>query len=172
MKIKHSIVIGVLTIIVFSSCNKTNKKGLINESVWAELVESKTLLIKPEGWDDEYWNSVNKNVDREKIFKTIVEAVLSGKQKAYNIITDQVLTVEQVQDLLNNIQLNNMGEMTSQKITPEDLSTIRMREKWTFDENAFKIHKEVTRIDLLLKKLDQTGGHIGDKALFYVNLKE
>jgi hypothetical protein len=172
MKIKSNFVLGLFAFSMLSSCNKSRNNGSENNLVWAELVESKTVLIKPEGWDDEYWNSVNKNVDRQKIFETIVDAVLSGKQKAYNIITDEVLTVEQAKEMLDNIQLDNMGEMTSQKITPQDLSTIRMREKWTFDEREFKMYKVVTRIDLLLKKLDQTGVHIGDKALFYVNLKE
>ena len=172
MKIKHTIVLSLVAFTIFSSCNKVNKNDLTNNSVWAELVESKTVLIKPEGWDDEYWNSVNKNVDRQKIFNTVVDAVLSGKQKAYNILTDEVLTVEQVKEMLDNVQLDNMGEMTSQKIKSEDLSTIRMREKWTFDESEFKMYKVVTRIDLLLKKLDQRGVHIGDKALFYVNLSD
>lgn len=170
MKTKHSIILSVALVATFSSCNKGSDAGSTNTNAWAELVESKTVLIKPEGWDDEYWDSVNKNVDRKKIFNTIVDAVLSGKQKAYNILTDEVLTVEQVKEMLDNVQLDEMGGMTSKKIKPEDLSMIRMREKWSFDEKEFKMQKQVTRIDLLLKKLDQTGTYIGDKALFYVNL--
>ncbi len=150
-----------------SSCDKGSTG---NTTVWAEAVESKTVLCKPEGWDDEYWNSVNKGVDHSKIFNTIVDAVLSGQQKGYNILTDQVLTVDEVKEILKNVQLNEAGELESQRITNADLSMLRMREKWDFNEKEFRLEKKVTRIDLLLKKMDASGAYIGDKALFYVNL--
>lgn len=155
-----------------TSCSNDTETIDPNNDVWAELVESKTVLLKPEGWDDEYWNSVNKNVNRQQIFTTIVNEVLSGKQKAYNILTDELLTVEQVKEMLDNVQMNDAGEMASEKVKPEDLSTIRMREKWVFDKTNFKLHKHVTRIDLLLKKLDLDGTYLGDKALFYVKLED
>ncbi len=170
-----TICISLLALI--SSCSQGNDKtentqGTANNVVWAELVESKTVLLKPEGWDEEYWNSVNKNVDHQKIFNTIVDAVLSGKQKAFNILTDQVLTIDEVKEVLNNVQLVESGKAASKKINADDLSMIRMREKWSFNEKEFRLDKHVTRIDLLLKKLDETGVYIGDKALFYVNLNE
>jgi hypothetical protein len=45
-----------------------------------------------------------------------------------------------------------------------------MREKWVFDKEKFKLEKQVTRIDLVYKKLDENGEIIGNKPLFYVNL--
>ncbi len=160
----------LISVLVFSCKQESGNSNMsANDVVLAELVESKTILVKPEGWDDEYWNSVNKNVDREKIFNIIVNAVLSGKQKAYNILTDQQLTTEEVKQLLENVQVTNSG-VEAMKIGPEDISTIRMREKWIFNEKEFKLKKQVTRIDLLLQKLDDNGVNVGDKALFYVNL--
>lgn len=148
------------------------KQESANNVVWAEVVESKTLMCKPEGWDDEYWISVNKGLDRPKIFNTLVDAVLSGKQKAYNILTDQELTIDEVKEILKNMQLNASGVEESKKLTEADLSMIRMREKWSFNEKEFRLEKQVIRIDLLLKKLDEMGAYMGDKALFYVNLNE
>jgi hypothetical protein len=148
------------------------KQQSTNNTAWAECVESKTVMCKPEGWDDEYWNSVNKNVDRNKIFNTIIDAVLSGKQKAYNILTDKVIPIDEVKEILNNVKVVEAGQPASTKINADDLSMIRMREKWSFDEKEFRMEKHVTRIDLLLKKVDETGAYIGDKALFYVKLKE
>lgn len=168
MKNRSIFLLSIGFIGFMSSCKQESTDNV----VWAEVVESKTLMCKPEGWDDEYWISVNKGLDRPKIFNTIVDAVLSGKQKAYNILTDQELTVDEVKEILKNVQLNVMGEEESQKITEADLSMIRMREKWNFNEKEFRLEKQVTRIDLLLKKLDETGSYVGDKALFYVNLKE
>ena len=34
--------------------NKTTVANDSTKDVWAELVESKTILVKPESWDDEY----------------------------------------------------------------------------------------------------------------------
>ncbi len=157
---------------LFPSCKQENStienKTVVSQDstkvVWAELVESKTILIKPESWEDDYWNSVNKNMDKNKLFNTMVDAVLSGKKQAYDLFTDSLLTIEQVKEKLANN--GNAGK----KINAEDLSMIRMREKWFFDDAKFKLEKQVTRIDLLLKKLDETGEYVGDKALFYVNL--
>lgn len=150
--------------------NKVIESSDSTKEVWAELVESKTILVKPESWEEDYWNSVNKNMDKDKIFNTLVDAVLSGKKQAYNLFTDSVFTIDEVKAMVdkNNIVTTENGEI--KKINSNDLSMIRMREKWMFDKEKFKLEKQVTRIDLLFKKLDETGQYIGDKPLFYVNL--
>lgn len=141
---------------------------LFGNTVWAGEVESKTMVIKPEGFQDEYWMSVNKNVDYDKIFNTIVDAVLNGKKQAYDIISDKEMTPDEVKEILG---LN--GGNGSEKISARDLSALRMRETWNFNESNFTLEKKVNRIDLLLKKIDPTTGeYLGDKALFYVKLGE
>lgn len=153
----------IVTISTLLSCN--NDKS--NETVWAGEVESKTMVIKPAGFQDEYWMSVNKNVDYDKIFNTVVDAVLKSKKQAYDIITDRVLTLDEVKEIMG------LSDEESEKITSKDLSAVRMRESWTFNEKDFSVEKKVKRIDLLLKKIDPTTGeYLGDKALFYVKLGE
>ena len=109
-------------------------------------------------------------MDKDKMFNTLVDAVLSGKKQAYNLFTDSVFTIDEVKAMVdkNNIVTTENEEI--KKINSNDLSMIRMREKWMFDKEKFKLEKQVTRIDLLFKKLDETGQYIGDKPLFYVNL--
>ncbi|MFY9309276.1 MAG: hypothetical protein WAQ28_09550 [Bacteroidia bacterium] len=139
--------------------------------LWAEEVESRTILIKPEGWEENYWKTINKGMDGPLIFNTIVDAVLAGKKKAYDLLTDSVLTVEEVKSIIaagGNANPEEPG--VEQKIKPDDLSMIRMREKWHFDKEKFRLEKKVIRIDLTYKKLDETGAYIGDKPLFYVYL--
>jgi len=152
----------------FISC--TNDESA-NITQWAGQVESKTNIIKPEGFQDEYWRAINKNVDYEKIFNILVEAVLKGKKQAFDIITDRPLTIEEVKQ---TIGLNNDPEdLTAERITVNDLSALRMRESWIFNEKEFTLEKKVKRIDLLLKKIDPTTGeYLGDRALFYVKLDE
>jgi len=142
-----------------------------NTTEWAGQVESKTNIIKPEGFQDEYWREVNKNVDYNKIFKTLVDAVLTGRKQAYDIISEKPLTVEEVK--LRMGMLNDPEYVMTDKITANDLSAMRMREIWTFNEKDFSLEKKVKRIDLLLKKIDPTTGeYLGDRALFYVKLEE
>lgn len=140
------------------------------QELWAEEVESKTVFIKPEGWEEEYWQSINKNVNHKQLFNTIVEAVLSGKKKAYNLLTDSVITVGELKTMVTTepapatVEANE-GEP---KVGSSDLSMLRMREKWVFNKEKFSLEKKVIRIDLTYKKLDENGQHIGDKPLFYV----
>ncbi|MGB3947072.1 MAG: hypothetical protein WBM13_03745 [Bacteroidia bacterium] len=154
-----------------ANSNNNNTESAANNNVWAETVESKTIFIKPEGWDDEYWNSVNKNLNKDALFNTIVEAVLSGERKAYDIFTDSVLTINEVKELVRTNVNDSINQYNEVKIGANDLSLVRMREKWTFDKEKFRLEKKVTRIDLVYKKLDLSGEYIGDKPLFYVNLE-
>jgi hypothetical protein len=153
--------------ILLNSCASDNKTN----TVWAEHVESKTIFVQPEGFDDEYWNSVNKNLNKDALFNTIVEAVLSGERKAYDIFTDSLLTVDKIKELVKTNANDTINQYNEAKVGPSDLSLVRMREKWTFDKEKFRLEKKVSRIDLVYKKLDLSGEYIGDKPLFYVNLE-
>jgi hypothetical protein len=150
------------------SCS-SNEPADIKE--WAGQVESKTNVIKPEGFQEEYWASINKNVNYDNIFKVIVDAVIKGKKQAYDIITDKPLSIEEVKQIMG--MYNDPEDITAERITSNDLSAIRMRESWTFNEKEFSLQKKVKRIDLLLKKIDPTTGeYLGDRALFYIKLEE
>ncbi|MES2139313.1 MAG: hypothetical protein V4511_06365 [Bacteroidota bacterium] len=171
-------IFAISIVCLFTQCtqeSKTVENKVIESSdstkdLWAELVESKTILVKPESWEEEYWNSVNKNMDKNKIFNTVVDAVLSGKKQAYNLFTDSLFTIDEVKAMVEQNGSVSTGDSELKKISADDLSMIRMREKWMFDKENFKLEKQVTRIDLLFKKLDETGEYIGDKPLFYINL--
>lgn len=151
--------------------NNVTATDSTQKDLWAEEVESKTILVKPEGWEEEYWNSINKNMNSDLLFKTIVDAVLSGKKKAYDLLTDSVLSIDEVKTIVETTDNKAAAEPgVEPKVTAPDLSMIRMREKWFFDREKFRLEKKVTRIDLTYKKLDESGAYIGDKPLFYVFL--
>ncbi|MES2592019.1 MAG: PorP/SprF family type IX secretion system membrane protein [Bacteroidota bacterium] len=138
--------------------------------IWAEQIQSAALMTKPLDYQDDYWKSLNKNVDQQKIFNTIVDAVINGKVQAYDLLTDSPLTVSQVQAILNK---SNTGKSKiPKKVTEKDLSKIRMSERWVFDKGRFTLTKQVFRMDLLIKRLDDSGQYTGDdRPLFYVKLK-
>lgn len=138
--------------------------------IWAEQIQSASALIKPEGYDEAYWKSLNKNIDQTKIFNTIVQAVLDGKVQAYDLVTDSPLSITQVQTFLN--KANGVKSKVNKKVTEKDLSKIRMTERWVFEKGRFTLTKQVIRIDLLIKRLDASGQYNGeDRPLFYVKLK-
>lgn len=141
-----------------STGNETNiSTDQVKHNSWAEQIEANTSLVKPEGWAEEDWKAVNKNVDHQQIFNTIADAVSSGQQKAYDFFTDSAFTVDEAKARLENIKAEN-------------ISSIRTRESWNFDKEKFKLEKQVTRIYLFTQKLDENGDYLGDKALFYVKL--
>ncbi|MGQ0829135.1 MAG: hypothetical protein ACT4ON_12165 [Bacteroidota bacterium] len=159
---KKIIFLNLFIVLILSSCKPESKpvenNPIADANIWAEQIEANTSLVKPEGWAEEDWKAVNKNVDQEKIFNTIVNAVISGKAKAYDFFTDSVFTVDQVKERLGS------------DIKAGNISSIRTREKWNFNEDDFKLEKQVTRIYLFTPKLDENGDILGDKALFYVKL--
>ncbi len=151
---------GISLIWLFSACNNENKANSSDSTkaeIWVEQVESNTSIMKPDSWADEDWKKVNKNVNKEKIFNTIVDAVMSGKQKAYDFFTDSVYTVDEVKARLSTINAEN-------------ISAIRTREIWNFDKETFTLKKQVKSICLFVPKISEEDEYIGDKALFYVKL--
>lgn len=148
----------------------TKKQAIMIDSsksdVWAEQVQSTSPMIQPVDYDDEYWKSINKGVNRNLIFNTIVDAVLSGKLQAYDIVSNTPLSITQVKS-----SLVRLGD-TPKLITKSDISKIRMNEKWLFDKKSYKLTKQVTRVDLLITQVDDAGEITGnDKPLFFVKLK-
>lgn len=146
---------------LLAACNQGSKTNPsfdpANGEIWAEQVESNTSIMKPDSWADEDWKKVNKNVDKEKIFNSIVDEVISGKQKAYDFFTDSAYTVDEVKARLENIKASS-------------ISAIRTREAWDFDKEKFMLNKQVKSICFFVPKIGEDGEYMGDKALFYVKL--
>lgn len=146
---------------------KLVEKDSTKNDLWAEQIQSTTALIQPSDYDDEYWKSLNKNVNRNIIFNTIVDAVLSGKLQAYDIVTNAPLSITQVKSSL--VRLGDNPKL----VTKNDISKVRMNEKWLFDKKSYKLTKKITRLDLLITQVDEEGEITGnDKPLFYVKLRE
>jgi hypothetical protein len=127
--------------------------------VWAEQVESNTELIKPEGWTEEDWSARFKSLDKKIMLNTILDAVRSGKQKAYDFFTEAEYRITAVDSLLKELN-----------VTPESISLIKVREKLFFDKDKFSLHKQATRMTLCIHKFRADSTVMGDQPLFYVKL--
>jgi type IX secretion system PorP/SprF family membrane protein len=151
---------------IFSTKKQTIVVDSSKNEIWAEQIQSTSALIQPTDYDDEYWNSINKNVDKQQIFNTIVDAVLSGKLQAYDIVSGSPMSISKVKS-----SLVRLGD-TPKLITKNDVSKVRMNEKWIFDRKSYRLTKQVTRVDLLITQLNDAGEITGnDKPLFFVKFK-
>ncbi len=134
--------------------------------VWAEEVQSEIPTLQPFGWQDEYWDRINKGVNYQEIYDGLVAKVIKGEIIAYDILFDGAYSVEEFKT-----QLGMTGIEGDVPVTYEDVSRIRMREKWFYNEELFTLDKKISRIEFLVKKIDpQTGEYLGDGALFYVKM--
>ena len=173
--------------LMFSSCKQNDSS--VNEhtsadvsgtmELWAEQIESTANTKKPEGWSDADWNSVTKNVDYKKIFNTITESVLDGKQRAYNYISDSVYTLDEIKSMITRsdtiyVEDPKTGKfketVTMVSLKAEDISVIRVREKWNFDKEKFKLEKQATAMALFVNSYADDGSVRGYSPLFYVKL--
>ena len=134
-----------------STTTTVNTNGL---EVWAEQIESNINLTVPDDWAPEDWHAIFKP-DRKKIYQDISEAVLSGKQKAYNFFTDSVYSIEQIKTIIN---------------IPDTISLIRIREKVYFDKENFKLQRVPNTLALYVSHHSDDGTFVGYKPLFYVKL--
>jgi hypothetical protein len=132
-------------------------------------------LKKPAGWSDQDWNALTKNIQQEKIFNDVLEAVYEEKQQAYDYITDSPITAAQVKSILSKTDtliVDGVKDpvVTVTKIGPTDISLVRINEKLFFDKKKFKLEKDPVSISFFVPCLSEDGSYKGDRALFYVKL--
>lgn len=200
MKHKLLITIAVIFLLNSTSCKEETKPNVevtsaentqstvststdsiapANMNLWAEQVESSISLMPPEDWAPEDWNTIFKQVDRKTIYNDVVDAVLTGKQKAYNFFTDSAYTVEQVKEILVKHKLLSTQNPATKEVEtkeveihigPDHLSLIRVREKVYFDKEKFKIIRKPTALILYINHHSDDGEFRGYQALFYVKI--
>jgi len=142
-----------------TSAGTTTAPENATAGLWAEQVESGINLTVPEDWTPEDFNNVYKNINRKAIYADIVDAVLSGKQKAYNFFSDSVLRPDELKAILAK---PNHG--------PGDISLIRIREKLAFDKESFRLQSTPNTLILYVNHLSNGEFH-GYEPLFYVHIR-
>lgn len=166
------------TVAIVSDTN-TKPSSASNMKLWAEQVESSINLSVPDDWSPEDWNNIFRNIDHKAIYADIIDAVVSGKQKAYNFFTDATFTPDQIKAILNKkvtvinkeAVINNAeNKISHENIGPNTISLIRVREKIYFDKDNFKLERKPTTLILYVNHYSEDGTFIGYQPLFYVRL--
>ncbi|MBL7893077.1 MAG: hypothetical protein JNL63_10630 [Bacteroidia bacterium] len=150
-----------------------------NMKQWAEQVESSINLSVPEDWAPEDWNNVFRNIDHKSIYADVIDAVLSGKQTAFNFFTNAAFTLDQVKAILekkvtvlnkDSLAKNAETRIIYENIGPNTISLMRVREKVWFDKDNFKLERKPTALILYVNHYSEDGTFVGYQPLFYVKL--
>lgn len=145
------------------ACNKNAKQDISNTKVvWAENVQSIVPMERDTLWTKEEWDAVYK-YDKEKIFKSITNAVLSGKLKAYADYPGTPYTV---------IEVSNLLAPDKKEVTSKDVVQLKFNEKIELDTVSYTLSNKVSYITFLSKKYNEDGELLGLKKLFDVKLNE
>lgn len=150
-----------------------------NMKQWAEQVESSINLSVPEDWAPEDWNNIFRNIDHKSIYTDVIDAVLSGKQTAFNFFSNAALTLDQVKAILekkvtvlnkDSLSKNAETKIIYENIGPNTISLMRVREKVWFDKDNFKLERKPTALILYVNHYSEDGTFVGYQPLFYVKL--
>ncbi len=183
---KLTFLAATLFVIFYSACktgstdsNTSSSTVSGNQEVLADQIECDVKTIKPDDWADEDWNDAVKNIDRKKIFTSVVEAVLSGKQKAYNYVSNEEYTIDQLKKMMSGVDTvykenPSTGEMTPEarkwEVGPDQITFLKVREKWLFDAEAFKLTTVPVQMIICKNVYGADSTLKGQTALFYVKL--
>ncbi|OFY87548.1 MAG: hypothetical protein A3F72_20940 [Bacteroidetes bacterium RIFCSPLOWO2_12_FULL_35_15] len=172
----------LLLFISLLACNKNTKEETSNTKVlWAENVQSTVPMERNTLWTKEDWETVY-NYDKEKIFTSITNAVLSGKLKAYIDYPGTAFSVKEFENILvqwDSAQvedINNLGTFINasvkSEITSDDIVQLKFNEKIELDTVSYTLNKKVSFVTFVSYKYDNVGEILGLKKLFDVKLND
>ncbi len=96
---------------------------------------------------DDWLGGANTKLLADKIF----DAVYSKRLKAYNYITGEEMSIEEIKDLEKEFSRDNIGQ-------------ILFTEDWYFDDKELKMYKQVNSIMLAYFRYDDDGNLLGNKS--------
>lgn len=174
---KFFLTTSLLGILFFSCQEKNGEKQIIEKDtivtinteikgeLWAESIRTQADIIKPAEWSEEDWKSVNKSLDNKKIVATLLNAVLTGKQKAYSVVDDTtILSIDEIK----NIVTNKAGD----KNPVDVIDNIRIQESWYFDTISFSMSKKVIAICPCKKHYGENGDFQGYEPMFWIRTNQ
>jgi hypothetical protein len=172
----------ILPAVILFSCSKddSNKTDNSSCSVWADQISAQSPVIIQEGWSEADWNKENK-FNREKIFNTILEAVLAGKLQAYDVYENKPISIPDIQKMIHRTDTLMQEDLDHPEapmreivvktdLKAEDIARIDTKEKWLFDEKTYTLIKEVESITFLTNSYTEKGEIRGVAAVFMVKL--
>jgi hypothetical protein len=177
------VTISSLIVSCRNSDNTTNSPAdNSKKEIWAEQARSVTYFkVDTLSEADQPWGSISKSMDKKKIVKTLFDAAISGKAKAYDVFfnPDSVLQPDAIKKMIISLDTVQMEDPSTGKMSPkpirneitaDNVTYIAFTEDWYFDAEKFSMEKKVTRACLYISSFDEKGDFRGYKPLFWVGL--
>lgn len=177
MKLRSIIILAL--IVTFSACkteeNKEteNKKNLGNKTeintdilnagdsatIVANSIMYITNVINPDPAEDYYMNEWLSGAKTEVLANLIFSAVYNKRLKAYDYITGEEMSIQEVKDLEKEWKREAIGQ-------------ILFTEDWFFDSSELKMYKQVNSIMLAYYRYGDDGTLLGNKSGIRIYLND
>ncbi len=175
-------------IIIYAVCSAffftiaCNNKKDTDKLVLTERIQYPVFVKSPYTEETDWWRENMEGRDREKFVNILLDAVLSGKVKAYDYITDALLTKNQIDGIYNRSDtlmltrtdppFNEYDTVITAKLDRQLIHRITFLEEWSFDEKNFKMEKKVVGIAPAITTYGDSTEILGYKPLFWIYLDE
>jgi hypothetical protein len=178
MKIYSAVVSFILVSCLIISCNRkaSEQKPVVTERIQYDVT------IKSPDPDFDWWMQNIEGSGREKLVNDIIANVREGKVKAYEVLSNKLLTKEDVGHMLRRVDSiafenpdpphNLVDTVIVYELQQKDITRIRFLEEWRVDPNDLSFTKNVLGICPVIEAYSESGELKGYKPLFWVYFDE
>jgi gliding motility associated protien GldN len=116
----------------------------------------------------------------ERFFEIIHRAVLNGEVQAFSPLDDEFTTVLKIEDVKkigagidtqyvpDPITGDQIATVIKKELNPEDISKIRLKEDWFFDEETSTLQVRILGISPVRQKFNDQGDLLGVEPMYWV----
>lgn len=179
---KHPVLFILICGLLFSLTSCNNKKDNESKLVLTERIQYPVFIKCPYEEDTDWWCENMEGPKRENFVNIILDAALSGKVKAYDYISDVLLSKAQVEAIFSRFDTvmytrtippyDEVDTVINFKLDRKEIHRITFLEEWYFDEKNFKMEKKVVGIAPAVTSYGDSNEIKGYKPLFWVYLDE
>jgi hypothetical protein len=179
---KRFIIFIIVFGLFFSVTSCKEKKGNENKLILTERIQYPVFIKSPYEEETDWWCENMEGPKREKFVDIILDAALSGKVKAYNYMTNDLLSKKQVEEIFNRSDtlmvtrtippFEEYDTVINTKLDRRLIHRITFLEEWYFDEENFIMEKKVVGIAPAITSYSDSSEILGYKPLFWVYLDE
>jgi len=164
IKANSFVLITLFASLVFSSCESFESRNLnasvqVTGEVIANPITYEVLINNP-NIEDEWRTECLENTNVKVMSEDIINAVMSGKLKAYDYFDKNLLSTDEVKVILKqNGQKGKIGN-------------IQFIEEWYWNKKELQLQKKVKSLMFGYEIYDENNKVRGYRASFVVNLDE
>ena len=161
-KANSLILMALFASLALSSCessgSQNSKKTATIQGINIANPITYEVLIKNPDIEDEWKSRCIENTDVELMSKDVINAVTSGRLKAYDYFDNHLLSKSEIKAILKkNGKENNIGN-------------IQFKEEWYWDKNQLQLQKKVKSLMFGYEICGEDKKVRGYRASFVVNL--